>query len=233
MSLNSLHRSFQIYIFFLIVINIISTTVENSPINQSFQSQTQFSSSPPLIIQAQISTKNASLLDQISENNKSITGLFLTFGEDSLCPTDFNYTELKKDLNAGAGGDFIYLCYTRDFNAGPPITSIEFLTQAFTDIDDPVLNGYNLVPNNQGYPADLNQGIGTLLFIVPGYHDPRIFMFYSTNVSEGQIITNIELFNSTNISGWNINYQDLNQGVEGEFIYLGYQTVNTELEESL
>ena len=83
---------------------------------------------------------------QNTTTGQYLTGLYLIFGESAACPV--GYIMLNTDLNARAGGDFIHLCYTKDINAGPAITSIVFVKIDFTDIIAPTLPGYVPVPSN-------------------------------------------------------------------------------------
>lgn len=58
------------------------------------------------------------------------------------------------DLNKGSGGDYIYACFTKDANAGAPITSISFSIES---------TGTGKVCGKLGdpdTPADLNNGTG-------------------------------------------------------------------------
>ena len=57
-------------------------------------------------------------------NNKR-EGLYLLDGENEQPPS--GYYKCPLDLNAGAGGDYIFLCWSRAQNAGQPITDITFV----------------------------------------------------------------------------------------------------------
>jgi hypothetical protein len=56
------------------------------------------------------------------------------------------------DLNAGAGGDFIFLCFTRIAVLGPPITDVTVTLGDSFGIPPPI--GYTKIP------VDLNKGAG-------------------------------------------------------------------------
>lgn len=62
------------------------------------------------------------------------------------------------DLNTGVGGDWIYMYYTKDPNAGPPITAIEYSYQSSVSglTVCPWINTGGTGQKNQ--PADLNAG---------------------------------------------------------------------------
>ncbi len=53
----------------------------------------------------------------------AITGLDIVYGEGTSAPS--GYTKIKKDLNEGALGHYIYLCYSTSSDIGSPITAIQ------------------------------------------------------------------------------------------------------------
>jgi len=77
------------------------------------------------------------------DNTQGITGLIMDNKSGSKPPATVNYsgvtyTLINVDLNAGAGGDFIWLYYTKDSRAGKPITNL--FVQIGTDTSISCLN---------------------------------------------------------------------------------------------
>ena len=68
----------------------------------------------------------------ISINADEITSLEVISGSDSeqQCPPQ--YTRVNQDLNEGAGGKYIYLCYSTNYLFGKPITDIYFFFKRST-----------------------------------------------------------------------------------------------------
>ncbi|MFI2235158.1 hypothetical protein [Streptomyces chrestomyceticus] len=62
------------------------------------------------------------------------------------------WTKISKDLNAGAGGEYIYAAYTRSSEQGSPINSLDV---ALTDNRD-----YQPPKPWERYDKDLNAGAG-------------------------------------------------------------------------
>ena len=73
------------------------------------------------------------------------------------------------DLNKGVGGDTIYMYYTKDPNAGPPITSLDYDSSATNNSDSPAqIPCVWLSSSVAGQIADLNRDAG----------GDYIYMFY-------------------------------------------------------
>lgn len=67
-----------------------------------------------------------------------------------------SYTRINSDLNKGAGGQFIYLCYTTS-NIYPPLVAVN----AYKDENRPGSNEWDTVTWEQSYSlADVNKGAG-------------------------------------------------------------------------
>lgn len=143
----------------------------------------------------------------------AITGLYVIYGSSSNIQCDKGYpgvyTRVDVDLNKGAGGDYIYLCFTRNPDwPGTPVTDIYVWSGNSANPYFPL--GYILLN------VDLNKGAG-------GKH---IYLSYST--SGQRAITGIDAIHghSRNIPvrpGWTKDNQDLNEGAGGSFIYFIYK----------
>lgn len=69
---------------------------------------------------------------------------------------DYTFYKTAQDLNADAGGDYIYIYYTNDHNVGLPIVDIRG-----SNVEGMTLNGYYTVErNNESVPSDCNAGAG-------------------------------------------------------------------------
>ena len=88
----------------------------------------------------------------------------LTFNINGV-PCTFTFD--KTDLNKGSGGDYVYVCYTKDSNAGPAITDISF---SFSLTTNPKPCGLVLEP---AVPAELNNGTTK--------HEKEIYCYTETN----------------------------------------------------
>lgn len=79
-----------------------------------------------------------------------IRGLQIIYGSGSIAPSGFE--KINVDLNYKAGGEYVYICYSRNSIHGPPITDIQVF--AGDSPSFPVQDGYTEVP------GDLNKGAG-------------------------------------------------------------------------
>ncbi len=148
------------------------------------------------------------------------------------------YTKLNADLNKGAGGAYIYLCFQRDaaqvlngveytYNyaySGPNEILTAFQTKgSLSTPGDPYF--YNIwVPNQNSNVywgrIDLNQGSGgdyIYSFQAKSPFVPNYIYVQEVGVLSG---------NSSTIqppSGWNKYPKDLNEGAGGDFIYFCYR----------
>ncbi len=73
-------------------------------------------------------------------------------------------SDVPVDLNSGAGGDYVYLYYTTDPNAGPPLTAIDYEVDSTTN-DSGCQTPVNWLNTNgekgvEGEIADFNAGAG-------------------------------------------------------------------------
>ena len=122
------------------------------------------------------------------------------------------------DLNKGAGGDYIYLYYTKEsFANGRKVTKL------LVDMNEEGAEGKN--GNNN--PADLNSGVstGTRPYLHVTATQDRGFITDVMLISGGpNTITNLR--NTYLEQGWWVNYQDLNEDAGGPFINLLFKTDN-------
>ncbi|MBR5735713.1 MAG: fibronectin type III domain-containing protein [Bacteroidales bacterium] len=143
--------------------------------------------------------------------------------------TGQGWTVIGKDLNAGAGGDYIYLLYKSesnddDINLGY-VTDFYISTQSDTAPDTRTVNGrtYYLVPYQGGSDfvnskGDLNRGAG----------GDYIHLYYTKEVfSNNRVVSSIS-FNDTQTgalgaNGGSTGY-DLNKGADGDYIYMHVTT---------
>ncbi len=140
----------------------------------------------------------------------AITGLTVVYGKDASAPS--GYTMIKKDLNKGAGGDYIYLCSSTVPDLGPPITAIQVAASDKSYNDDPSVkpDGYTLVLD------DLNKGA----------KGKYIYVSYATGTNSLPI-TGVNVISGDTRNIWPPKDfvrvdQDLNEDVHGKYIYVCY-----------
>lgn len=98
-----------------------------------------------------------------TDGQKCITDIQFVTGENAKPP--LGYEIIRQDLNRGAGGEYIYLCYKlEDYDSERAIKDISFVKGDNPEIFPPY--GYKKVPQ------DLNAGSGGLY----------IFLCYTTMV---------------------------------------------------
>jgi hypothetical protein len=167
------------------------------------------------------------------ESMAPITDLYVLIGNNKSIHPPAPYVRIEStlgyvcdgDLNKGAGGKFIYLCYTTDPACGSPITGI-YVYSGKNQTHYPN-SGYFHVRNSDNYGpdgsrgADLNKGAGGdyiyLLATRDGSHPPLTYLpLEITTYKE----TDLKRFGYYNELNWLPN--DLNKGAGGRYIYLGY-----------
>ena len=146
--------------------------------------------------------------------------------------TGQGWTVIGKDLNAGAGGDYIYLLYKSEsndygLNLGY-ITDFYISTQTGTAPDTRTVNGrtYTLVPYQGGSDfvnskGDLNRGAG----------GDYIHLYYTKDVfSDNRVVSSIS-FNGTQTGALGANGgttgYDLNEEAGGDDIYMHVTTATS------
>jgi hypothetical protein len=143
------------------------------------------------------------LLATPAHAQEAISELTVINGGSSSIQPPAGYTKINVDLNQGAGGDYIYLCYKK--GVGAPITGI-----AVTINDNPP-------PSDAEYTridVDLNRGSSGDFIWLWYTKDPAC-----TTIHNLEVLVNT----TTPSSGFTVIPTDLNQSVGGEYIYFAYE----------
>ena len=141
--------------------------------------------------------------------NADITAVDIILGQHTSCRSGYN--KIFVDLNKGAGGDYIYLCYsTSTAVSSSPITGLTVVAGGSSSVTCP--SGYSKIS------IDLNKGAG----------GEYIYLCYTKN-SGPTSIKNVNVLASDGSSvrvpqGWTCINRDLNKGAGGKYIYLIYNT---------
>ena len=136
----------------------------------------------------------------------AITGLDIIYGQWSDPPPGYN--KIPVDLNKGAGGEYVYLCYSTE--PGEPITNIQVF--ASNSAEFPIQNGYTKIDK------DLNKGVkGRYIYLC--YTGSRAFKpIAQVNVIQSP---SREVYPPT-VEWIRIN-QDCSEGAKGEYTYVVYK----------
>lgn len=141
----------------------------------------------------------------------ALTGLAVVGGSSSGVAPPYGYTKINQDLNEGAGGDFIYVCYQEAvLPPGSP--------KAVTDMTIVEGKGASPPPGYTKIDYDLNKGAGGAFLYLCYARDPA---------KENDPIRSITVI-SGNSSGIPAPYgyekipTDCNKGAGGKFIYICY-----------
>jgi hypothetical protein len=134
----------------------------------------------------------------------AITGLNVLRGNER---TPEGWIKIAKDLNAGAGGEYLYFAYEMD-GLYAPITDIKFLVEG---------SGGALPPGYRVIPVDLNEGTR-----IKG---KSIHAAFTTDPDRGEPLEGLNVIISltpdpTPDKPWERYDTDLNAGAGGKFIYL-------------
>jgi len=113
------------------------------------------------------------------------------------------YTRINADLNAGAGGDYIYLCYKK--GVGAPITGLCVTIDSGAPPANPKYTRINV---------DLNDGAGGDYIYLWYTKDPDCAAIQDVMVQFGQ--------GSRPPAGWTWIGVDLNRNAGGQYIWLSY-----------
>jgi hypothetical protein len=133
---------------------------------------------------------------------QAVSEITVVVGQYTPCPDGF--TKIDVDLNKGAGGNFIWLCYKK--GVGAPVTGL-FVTAGNTG---PAPEGY--VSTN----VDLNRDAGGDTIILWYTKDPNCSVISDIAVVVGQYTPCPDEFTKINV--------DLNRNAGGNFIWLCYQS---------
>lgn len=126
------------------------------------------------------------------------------FGRHTSCYP--GYTRINIDLNWGAGGEYIYLCY-RKSTSGAPITDIAVIAGGSSSFRGP--SGYTRIFK------DLNKGSG----------GDYIYLYYSTQYKANPI-RDVDVVVGRHTyppAGWQRIETDVNKSVGGKYIYIAYR----------
>ena len=143
------------------------------------------------------------------QNFDPVTDITMISGNNNKITAPPGFMKMPQDLNQGAGGKYIYLCYKKTVG-GSAITDLAVISGSSSGIAAP--SGFTKIPQ------DLNQGAG----------GKYIYLCYKKSAS-GTPITNIMLISGNkkdiqykNAFGYTILPNDLNEGAGGKYIYLCY-----------
>ncbi len=135
----------------------------------------------------------------------SISEVAIIFGFNSSIQAPAGYTKVNVDLNTGAGGDFIYVCYKK--GVGAPITGLAITISGH--VPSPEFTWTKI-------DVDLNRHAG----------GEFIFLWYTKDPACSTIGNIIILLGSqATPDGYTKIPWDLNQGAGGAFIYLAYNRI--------
>ncbi len=141
-----------------------------------------------------------------------VAGFLILSDDDPFAEPPPDFYKIPIDLNHGAGGHLIYLCYRKsDDEDDAPITGLEIIHGAHPEIEPP--DGYEKID------SDLNAGAG----------GDYIYLCYSHNPDEGAPIKELAIVAAGNAHvpappGYTKLKTDLNNGAGGPYIFLCYQT---------
>ena len=145
-----------------------------------------------------------------------ITDLTVLVGKDAQPRS--GWTKIDKDLNAGAGGDYLYFAYEQGENRDRAITHIKFIVGK----DQPTPNEYTKID------VDLNQGAGGKYIYAAYTREPKIpkvdGLDYSPIVALDVSVTKGP--DPDFPDDWSWVGQDLNEGAKGKYVYLIYKTAD-------
>jgi hypothetical protein len=130
-----------------------------------------------------------------------ISEVMVIYGGSGVQPPA-GWEKIPRDLNAGAGGDYIYACYKR--GVGAPITNL-YVTNGY---HPPVSERCTIIP------VDLNRHAG----------GDYIYLWYTKDPDCAVVDDVVVLFNNeaTPAGYTKINY-DLNRNAGGEYIYFAFR----------
>lgn len=155
-------------------------------------------------------------IQQIEESRSSepyIGKLTTISGDNSSITAPLGYTKIPVDLNKGAGGKYVYLCYKR--SAVPIITSIKGFTATTLNIPPA-----QIPEGHTGFGGNCNEGIA--------FHE-RVYLAASTSRDYGLPITDVDVIYGSSPyvsrSGWTKVGQNLNADVGGDYIYVVFKRV--------
>ena len=137
----------------------------------------------------------------------AVTGLDVIYGLDTQPKS--GYHKIPVDLNKGARGEYVYICYSTTEKA-PPITNIQVF--AGTSKDFEIQNGYERIPH------DLNKGA----------RGKYIYLCYTRHaafppVREVNVIQSPRREVYPPSAEWARIDQDCSEGARGEYTYVTFR----------
>lgn len=137
----------------------------------------------------------------------AVTGLDIIYGEKTQPPT--GYSKIPVDLNSGAGGEYVYLCYTTA-GSSSPITNIQVFAGDSSEF--PIQTGYTKITK------DLNKGAGGHYIYVCFTRDCAFPPVRQVNVIQGGT-----RHTHPPTSHWVRIDQDCQEGAGGKFSYVTFR----------
>ena len=132
----------------------------------------------------------------------AITGLYVVYND---VPPPPGYQKINIDISKGAGGQYVYLCYSRNENE-KPITNIQ------------VFIGSEKQPGYEVIDCDLNKGSGGKYLYVGYSRNPRFKPITEVNILQG---SERNIYPTTD--DWVRINQDCNEGARGMYSYVVYK----------
>ncbi len=144
-----------------------------------------------------------------------ISNLAVIGSSNSNIAPPYGYTKIDKDLNAGAGGEYIYICYKDDLDdqsyPNNPITDIDvIIANSLNDAKNKCPANYTLIE------YDLNKGAGGKYVYVCYSKQTNNEPVRSINIMEGSSSDIPASYGYIKID------KDLNAEAGGKYIYLCY-----------
>ena len=132
----------------------------------------------------------------------AITDLYVVYNDASPPP---GYQKINIDISKGAGGEYVYLCYSRSTNE-KPITNIQVF------VGSKKQHGYKVIDR------DLNKGSGGAYLYVGYSRNPSFKPITEVNILQG---SERNIYPSSD--DWVRVDQDCNEGAGGTYTYVVYK----------
>ena len=155
-----------------------------------------------------------------------ISGIAVSYGASESTPKDIlrdaGYTVIEYDLNADAGGRYVYMGYKTTTNPSEAITGIFFSStgddlhpnsQTFDGVTAYLLGGYTEANPGENTYVDLNEGA----------KGDYIYTYVTRDTSRAPIIAGMYFDSSSSAGGYVTPGTNLNTGTGDQAIYLHYQ----------
>lgn len=136
----------------------------------------------------------------------AITEITVIFGDSSGIQPPAGYEKYGVDLNQGAGGDYIYLCFKR--GVGAPVTGVDISLSRDPIPASAAPAGWTQVP------VDLNRNAGGFFVYVYYTKDPACSTVRDVVVLQGS---------QAAPAGYTAIELDLNRGTDGDVLFLAYK----------